>query len=156
MDTIDNSILNRLRDNARTPISTLSAETGISRSAVRSRITKLEESGVIHGYRADIGRVRSFGSGVSVLMIRTEPQAYDRIAERLTLESCVISLFRLSGDNTLCAVCSSTKEDCAAENLAWRYRTYQDGIERISISAVSEVFKGGLLPVSLTGGADNV
>ncbi len=54
MDAIDRKLLGLLGANARLPLKTLAGEVGLARSTVRERIDRLEASGVIRGYRADL------------------------------------------------------------------------------------------------------
>jgi len=54
MDAIDRKLLGLLGVNARLPLKTLAGEVGLARSTVRERIDRLEASGVIRGYRADL------------------------------------------------------------------------------------------------------
>ena len=54
LDETDHLIVNMLRKNGRTTLSQLSAASGLSVSAVQSRVQKLEHSGVIMGYQAVI------------------------------------------------------------------------------------------------------
>ncbi|SIQ81849.1 Winged helix-turn-helix DNA-binding [Paenibacillus macquariensis] len=54
MDQIDTKILSSLHNNARIPISELSRNIAMSQPAVTERIRKLEEQGVIMGYRAEL------------------------------------------------------------------------------------------------------
>lgn len=50
LDEIDQKIIYELRKNSRIPISELAIKAGRSRTAIETRITKLEEKGVISGY----------------------------------------------------------------------------------------------------------
>jgi DNA-binding Lrp family transcriptional regulator len=52
MDPIDQQLLSFLRHDARRSISDIAVSLGISRGTVRSRIERLERSGVIIGYAA--------------------------------------------------------------------------------------------------------
>lgn len=55
IDTIDQQILTILSQEARVPMKTLAGRVGLSRSATSERVSRLEKSGTIRGYRADIG-----------------------------------------------------------------------------------------------------
>lgn len=50
VDDMDRKILAELTRNARLPVTTLSARIGLSRTAVQTRIDRLERDGVIRGY----------------------------------------------------------------------------------------------------------
>jgi Lrp/AsnC family leucine-responsive transcriptional regulator len=54
VDEKDRLILGLLRRDARLPLKTIAAEVGLARSSVRERIAKLEQSGTIRGYRAEL------------------------------------------------------------------------------------------------------
>ncbi len=51
MDEIDAQILELLKKDARTPLSRISEEVGLSSPSIKDRITKMESEGVILGYR---------------------------------------------------------------------------------------------------------
>lgn len=54
LDSIDKRIINILQKNARTPIKDIAKEVFLSSPAVSARIEKLEKSGIIIGYHAQI------------------------------------------------------------------------------------------------------
>ena len=54
MDEIDKIIIHLLKENGRMSLTELGEHIGISRVAVRKRIKKLEETGIICGYKAVI------------------------------------------------------------------------------------------------------
>jgi Lrp/AsnC family transcriptional regulator, leucine-responsive regulatory protein len=54
MDSIDRRLVELLRRNARVSNAQLARQVGLSPPAVHERIGKLEQSGVIRGYRADV------------------------------------------------------------------------------------------------------
>jgi DNA-binding Lrp family transcriptional regulator len=57
LDEKDRNILSILSRDAKIPLKTLAGKIGLSRSATSERILFLEKSGVIRGYRADIGQL---------------------------------------------------------------------------------------------------
>lgn len=57
LDVRDRNILAILSKEARIPLKTLAARIGLSRSATSERVALLERTGVIRGYRADIGQL---------------------------------------------------------------------------------------------------
>ncbi len=54
IDAIDKKILSILQKNARTPVKDIANEVFLSSPAVSSRIEKLEKSGIIAGYHANL------------------------------------------------------------------------------------------------------
>lgn len=67
MDAIDLSLVELLRGNARLSYAELARQVGLSPPAVHERVGKLESSGVIRGYRADV-EPESVGLGVTALI----------------------------------------------------------------------------------------
>ncbi|MGI6854874.1 Lrp/AsnC family transcriptional regulator [Mesorhizobium sp. 1B3] len=57
LDAKDRDILSILSKEARIPLKTLAGRIGLSRSATSERVALLEKSGIIRGYRADIGQI---------------------------------------------------------------------------------------------------
>lgn len=55
LDTIDQTLLAELRENARCPMALLARKVGLSRTAVQARIARLERDKVITGYGVRAG-----------------------------------------------------------------------------------------------------
>lgn len=68
MDDKDQHILRLLRRDARLPLKTIAAEVGLARSSARQRIAKLEQAGVIRGYRAELAGSADAGVRAIVLL----------------------------------------------------------------------------------------
>ena len=54
MDKFDQQIVTLLTDNARQSNTEIGRKIGLSRTAISSRISKLEEKGIIRGYRVEV------------------------------------------------------------------------------------------------------
>ncbi|WP_422737815.1 Lrp/AsnC family transcriptional regulator [Micromonospora sp. WMMD729] len=67
MDAIDLSLVDLLRGNARLSYAELARQVGLSAPAVHERVGKLESSGVVLGYRADVAP-EAIGLGVTALI----------------------------------------------------------------------------------------
>ncbi|WP_018222432.1 Lrp/AsnC family transcriptional regulator [Salinispora pacifica] len=76
MDAIDLNIIELLRGNARLSYAELARQVGLSAPAVHERVGKLESSGVIRAYRAEI-EPESIGLGVTALIEIIEESAAD-------------------------------------------------------------------------------
>lgn len=95
MDDIDRQILASLYVNARLPLKTIAATVGLARSSVRDRISKLEDSGVIEGYRARIKSAEGVAAILHVRLSRTpSPPAVASIVALPEVRRC----YSLSGD----------------------------------------------------------
>lgn len=99
-DHIDKMILAALEANARVPLATLAKKVGRSRTAVQSRIQRLERTGVIRGYRAVTAE--SFGSVETIVVVylreRLSPHG---VLKALSGIPEVIGLYRVTGDADL-------------------------------------------------------
>jgi Lrp/AsnC family leucine-responsive transcriptional regulator len=67
VDAIDLRLVELLRENARVSFAELARKVGLSAPAVHERVGKLESSGVIRGYRADVAP-EPIGLGVTALI----------------------------------------------------------------------------------------
>ncbi len=67
LDGIDNQILEMLLDDSRTPLSHISKEVGISSPAIRERIKKLEQEGIIKGFSTIID-YKKLGLGLTAFI----------------------------------------------------------------------------------------
>ncbi|MFI6239714.1 Lrp/AsnC family transcriptional regulator [Micromonospora sp. NPDC050795] len=76
MDAIDLSLVDLLRGNARLSYAELARQVGLSAPAVHERVGKLEGSGVVRGYRADVAP-ESIGLGVTALIGIVEDSGAD-------------------------------------------------------------------------------
>lgn len=79
LDDIDRQILSLLQDNARLSNAAVAREVGLTPPATLERTRRLEESGVIRGYAADLDPV-PLGYGMTVvLLIRLEHHGRDAV-----------------------------------------------------------------------------
>lgn len=68
LDQLDRKIISGLLSNARESIANLSRNVGLSRTAVAERINRLEKTGIIKGYTAQI-RLENNGSNASCYLL---------------------------------------------------------------------------------------
>ncbi|GIF74277.1 Lrp/AsnC family transcriptional regulator [Asanoa siamensis] len=93
MDAIDLRLVELLRTNARLSFAELARQVGLSAPAVHERVGKLESSGVIRGYRADVDP-DAVGLGVTALIGVVEESTTDAddlqalLKELPEIESC--------------------------------------------------------------------
>ena len=83
LDAKDRLLLDLLYRNARLPLKTIAARVGLARSSVRERVARLESSGVIRGYRADVdwpdGGVSPLESAIGAEAVERYDQALARL-----------------------------------------------------------------------------
>ncbi|KAB1944129.1 Lrp/AsnC family transcriptional regulator [Micromonospora sp. ALFpr18c] len=76
MDAIDLSLVDLLRGNARLSYAELARQVGLSAPAVHERVGKLESSGVVRGYHAEV-EPEAIGLGVTALIGIVEDSGAD-------------------------------------------------------------------------------
>lgn len=83
MDELDSRLVSALRRNARASISELAALLGVTRTTIRARMARLEQSGVITGYTV-LTRADEDGAPVrGLMMLGIEGRGTDRVIARL-------------------------------------------------------------------------
>jgi DNA-binding Lrp family transcriptional regulator len=75
MDTLDTQLISLLRDNARTPISTLATQLKVSRGTVQNRIDKLLEERILLGFTVRTTPEAASYRIRAITMVRTEGDA---------------------------------------------------------------------------------
>jgi len=108
-DDKDREILNILRDDARISAKALAAKVGLARSSLRERIARLENSGVIRGYRTDISDTSL--SAVACLLVKLKQTPSPQVVVRLERLPEVKRCLSLAGELDLLI-------DVAAQSLA--------------------------------------
>jgi Lrp/AsnC family transcriptional regulator, leucine-responsive regulatory protein len=99
VDAIDLRILTELQLNARLSLAELGRRVGLSAPAVGERVQRLEESGVITGYHAEIDP-RAVGFPVTI-MVRVRPAVRElaRIAKIAEEIPEIVECYRMTGDD---------------------------------------------------------
>jgi Lrp/AsnC family leucine-responsive transcriptional regulator len=101
LDDIDRQILEALHENSRISYTDLAKKVGLSRIAVQQRIAGLIEAEVIERFTVVINPAK-VGIQVSAFFnVDIEPQYLDEVAEKLSKEPQVTSLYHMSGPSTL-------------------------------------------------------
>jgi len=111
VDERDKKILEMLMRNARIPKVRIAEELGVTEAAVRKRISKLEEGGIILGYRAVVDFKKS-EMVASLTGVDVEPESLWRVIRGLREIENVSSLWLTTGDHALMMeiFASSTEE----------------------------------------------
>ena len=105
-------IIKMLRENARTPFLQMARALGVSETAVRKRVKKLEEEGVIRRYTIEAD-YRKLGFEVQAFIgVDVKPEHLIDLIEELRGMEEIVSLYSSSGDHMLIAECwfKSTRE----------------------------------------------
>lgn len=104
LDDIDNKILTILEENARMSYSDIGAQVGLSRVAVKTRMTALEEKKIIQGYHAVIDPARLQDSIQFFLDVETCPEEYNDIVDVIANSKMIRKVYCVTGDSRIHAV----------------------------------------------------
>ena len=116
LDPADLAIVRALADDGRMSFTDLAVVVGLSTSAVHQRVRRLEERGVVRGYRAEIDP-ESVGLALTAFIAITpiDPADPDDLPERLAPLAAVASCYSVAGDaNYLLQVRVATPRDLEA------------------------------------------
>lgn len=101
LDELDRNIISILNKNGRISYTDLAKEIGLSRVAVQARINALMEEGVIERFTAVINPSK-IGIDVSAFFnVEVEPKYLHQVAEELSNEPYVTSLYHMTGPSKL-------------------------------------------------------
>ena len=99
VDDANRRLLVELQQDARITFAELGRRVGLSSPAVAERVARLEETGVITGYRAEIDpRAVGFTLGV-VIRIRPAPRELQKVAELARRTPEVVECHRITGED---------------------------------------------------------
>jgi Lrp/AsnC family leucine-responsive transcriptional regulator len=99
LDEANCRLLAELQTDARLSFAELGRRVGLSSPAVAERVGRLEETGVIKGYRAEIDpRAVGFTLGV-VIRIRPAPRELHKVAELAQRTPEVVECHRITGED---------------------------------------------------------
>jgi DNA-binding Lrp family transcriptional regulator len=111
LDDLDRRILENLQKDARASYTALAEKLGISDVAVKKRIDKLTEQGVIEHFTISIDRKKLGHSLRAFVLVKTTPSEAGQISEELKKMKNVTSLFSTIGAYDLIIEMSCTDID---------------------------------------------
>lgn len=98
-DRVDSIILHALQTNGRQSVADLGRSISMSQSAVAERIRRLEEAGVIEGYRAVIDPVRLGYSIMAYIRLQYPSSRYEPLHQLLADIPEVVEAHHVTGDD---------------------------------------------------------
>jgi Lrp/AsnC family leucine-responsive transcriptional regulator len=99
LDATNLNLLRELEADARLSLAELGRRVGLSSPAVADRLERLEEAGVITGYRVEVDP-RALGYELAmVLRIRPAPRELKKVAELAARTSEIVECHRITGDD---------------------------------------------------------
>ena len=145
IDEKDNAIINLLLKDARMSYSDIGEQVGLSRTAVKNRISALEESGLIGGYRVIVNPQESPEMMTFVVNIETEPAHFENAKKVFAEADETVTLIQTTGNCHLVAVCVSQDMKTMRDFVNDIYKSIE-GINYINAHAVLDVVKGNIIP----------
>ncbi|RJE72408.1 AsnC family transcriptional regulator [Pseudoalteromonas sp. MSK9-3] len=100
----DEKLIALLRTNARSSISDLARGLDVSRSTVQSRLLKLEQSGVITGYRVEFGSAYIEGLVSAHVSIKVRQKLTTQTTIALKHIDQISALYAISGEYDMIAI----------------------------------------------------
>ncbi|MCS7136307.1 MAG: Lrp/AsnC family transcriptional regulator [Aigarchaeota archaeon] len=98
-------IIKMLMEDSRRPYTEIARVLNVSEAAIRKRIKRLEEEGIIRKYTVEVD-LRKLGYNVHVLIgIDTSPEKFIQIIERLKPLNEVVGFYTSSGDHMILLEC---------------------------------------------------
>ncbi len=98
LDDTDRSIIRVLENDARTSLRRIAEEVGVSLGTVSNRVKKLEESGIIKGYRVILD-ADQVGWGLNVVIgLRIQKGRLIEIQEKIARDPRVYGVYDVTGD----------------------------------------------------------
>jgi Lrp/AsnC family transcriptional regulator, leucine-responsive regulatory protein len=100
VDSLDEQILAALQENGRLTMKSLAEQVGLSSPAMIERVRRLEERGVISGYRAIVAPA-ALGRPISALIAATvERRDQEAFSRQVQVQAAVAEVHRTTGDAT--------------------------------------------------------
>ena len=135
LDDIDRHILRLMQENCRLPLAKIGDQVGLSPPAVLERVKKLEDSGVIMGYRAVLN-ARLVGKDVTAFIGVSigHPKAIGRFEKEMEALDDVLECHHVTGSHTL-LLKVKTQNTSSLEELISRVRSIE-GVVRTETMVV--------------------
>lgn len=138
IDDTNKDILKILRSNGRMSFTEIGDMLGISRVAVQKRVKKMEEAGIIRGYKAVIFREEN----VKMLMeITTVDEDYEDLLAYLNRTGYVTEIYVMTGKNRIHATAVAPDVSELKYLAKMVCKKFEDKIKTISCHGVKEIVK---------------
>jgi len=135
----NHNLIKLLMENARASYVEIAEKLGVSEAAVRKRIRRLEDLGVIRRYTIDLDPRRLGYEVLAIIGLDVEPEHLLKVMEELKGREEVVRLYLTSGDHMLIIECwfeNSQEFSSFIKGLESR-----EGIRRVCPAIVLERFK---------------
>ncbi len=101
MDKIDYKILEIMQSNGRISMKDLGSSVGLTAPAVSERVKKMEESGIISGYQAQLNYAK-LGKNISAFIgLNMAPEKYNNFLKFANGETAIVECHHITGGDSL-------------------------------------------------------
>src|SRR5512135_1701093 len=100
LDPTDWNLLRLLQENARLTFSELGRQVGLTAPAVAERVRKMEDSGIIVGYHAEINPTRVGYPVLAIIRIGSTGSTFNKCAEAVRKMHDVLEAHRITGSDS--------------------------------------------------------
>jgi Lrp/AsnC family leucine-responsive transcriptional regulator len=100
IDTLDERILSELQENGRLTMKALAERVGLSSPAMIERVRRLEERGVLAGYRAVVDPAAIGRPLTALIFVDLDRRHHEMFLNRLKSEPAVESCHRVTGEHS--------------------------------------------------------
>ena len=138
IDNTNKDILRLLKNNGRMSFTEIGEKLKLSRVAVKKRVAKLEEQGIIRGYKAVIHRE---GAVKMYMEIITVDEEADELLDYLNRTGYVTELYIMTGKNRIHATAVAPEVSELKYLTKMLQKTFPDKIKRMECHAVKEVLR---------------
>lgn len=97
LDETDRKILRRLQRDARMSFKKISDEVGVSEATVFVRVRKLQEKGVLKGFRAVVDPNAVGRTLTAIVLVRAHPQAFPGMLDALKKLDDIYEIYDVTG-----------------------------------------------------------
>lgn len=138
MDETNKDILRLLSHDGRMSFTEIGEQLGISRVAVMKRVKKLEEEGIIHGYKAIIHQDDTIKMLLEIYAVDDD---YEDILEYLNRTGYITEIYIMTGDNHIHATAVAPDVSELKYLTKMVRKKFADKIRRIEAHGVKEIIK---------------
>jgi Lrp/AsnC family transcriptional regulator, leucine-responsive regulatory protein len=150
LDAIDIRMLSELQKNGRQTFAALGRKAGLSLPAAAERVRKMEDSGVILGYRAEVDAARLGYPITAFVRMKSVPQNYGRFKHVVAGLSEIVECHHVAGEDSfqIKLVASSIGH---LEELVGKLSAFGQTTTSIVLSTVLSRNLAGLKPAGMLG-----
>ena len=145
IDEKDNEIINLLLKDGRMTFSDIGEKVGLSRTAVKNRISALERTGIISGYSVVVNPQESPEMMTFVVNIEIQADCFEEAKQAFAEAPETLTLLQTTGRCHLVAVCVSEDIKTMRDFVNKVYKEVK-GINSVTAQPVLDVIKGSIVP----------